>query len=71
MREITIREALERAESVQPPETKLITLKLLPDGQWVALYFVDKEPEMSFGRACYPLLECPLFSDYELKEETL
>ena len=63
---ISIEKALDRARIVQPSLSDIISLKMLPDGQWVAIYIEDKPPVYDFDRLCYPLLECPLFDNSEL-----
>jgi len=66
MLRISVEKALERAREVQPDNTDILGLNMLPDGQWVATYIEDKRPVLDHKRLCYPLLECPLFNHDEL-----
>lgn len=66
MLKISIERALERAKDSQPPDCEIIELRCLPDGQWTALYMQDLPPVMDLERACYRILECPLFDHSEL-----
>ncbi len=61
---ISIEKAVERARDVQPPDNDIISLSMLPDGQWIAVYVKNESVVKGFERTCYSLLECPLF-DYD------
>ena len=66
MLRISVERAVERAKSSQPPDSEIIELRCLPDGQWIALYMQDLPPVKDFDRMCYRMLECPLFDNAEL-----
>lgn len=66
MLKINIDRAIDRARIAQPPNSEIIELRSLPDGQWIALYITDEAPVKDFERLCYKMLECPLFDNSEL-----
>jgi len=63
---LNIQQVVDRAIAVQPPNTKIISLKMMLNSQWVAVYIMNEPPVMEHERTCYRTLECPLFSYDEI-----